>query len=385
MNSKTFCAAPWMHLNTTPVGNLEPCCVWKANPGDKKYHYTEFDQWINSDMLKTVRKNLHEGVAIPECHDCYVLEQANSSSLRLRYNAVFANYKNYNEFDTVNWTASAADVVTLELKLGNLCDLKCVMCNGENSSQILSEYKLHKEKFDNLVAIDKPDITADFRWPLSEEFKDFLNKFKDNLRSVELTGGEPTLIPYVTDFLESIEHPEEVIISLVTNANGYNKKMFDVLTKFRLVNIAISLEGIKADNEMIRFNSSWPNIVENIARYQAMPNVSIVINHVLQAFSVKTLIPLIQWCESTQLRLSLTVLDYPRYLRINSVPLPRIEQFKKELNLIKSTVVLYNPSIINIVLDILASYKYEPASAIGRTEYTILLDDLRKTKLSSII
>jgi len=384
MNTKTFCAAPWMHLNTTPVGNLEPCCIWKANPNDKKYHYTEFDQWINSAMLKTVRKNLHEGTAVPECRNCYLLEQANGSSMRLRYNTVFANYKNYNEFDTVNWTANAADFVALELKLGNLCDLKCVMCSGENSSQIMTEYKQHKEKFDKLVAYYKPDTAADFSWPLSDEFKHFLGKFKNNLKSVELTGGEPTLIPYVVDFLESINNPEQVVISLVTNANGYNKKMFDVLTKFKFVNIAISLEGIGKDNDMIRFNSNWQNINENILRYKSMSKVDLMINHVLQAFSVKTLIPLIQWCESTQLRLSLTVLDGPWHLRFHSVPPERIEQFRTELNLIKSTVV-FNPSIIDIILDILASYKYDPASALCRTEHTIFLDDLRKTKLSSII
>jgi organic radical activating enzyme len=384
MNSKTFCAAPWMHLNTTPTGNLEPCCIWKAAPEDKKYHFTEFDQWINSDMLTTVRKNLHNGVAIPECHNCYVLDQANGSSMRSRYNEVFANYKNYNELDTVDWHANSGDFVALELKLGNLCDLKCVMCTGENSSQILAEYKLHKEKFDNLVAYYKPDITADFSWPLSEEFKEFLNKFKDNLRSVELTGGEPTLIPYVADFLESIEHPEEVVISLVTNANGYNKKMFDVLTKFKLVNIAISLEGIEADNEMIRFNSSWSNIVENIARYQAMPNVRIVINHVLQAFSVKTFTPLIRWCERTKLRLSLTVLDGPWHLRLDSVPPEKIEQFKSELKLIQPAIQ-FNPTIVGNTLGVLEKHNYNPESAKRRKEHVIFLDILRKTKLSSII
>ena len=384
MNSKTFCAAPWMHLNTTPVGNLEPCCIWKARPEDKKYHFTEFDQWINSDMLKTVRKNLHNGVPIPECHNCYVLDRANSSSMRQRYNEVFVNYKDYSEFDTVNWTARAEDFVALELKLGNLCDLKCVMCTGENSSQIMTEYKQHKEKFDKLVAYFKPDTTADFSWPLSEEFKQFLSKFKGDLRSVELTGGEPTVIPYVVDFLESIEHPEEVVVSLVTNANGYNKKMFEVLKKFKLVNISISLEGIGQENEMIRFNSSWQAINDNILRYMDMPNVRIVINHVLQAFSVATLITLIKWCDMMQLRLSLTVLDGPWHLRLDSVPPERIEQFKTELNQLKSEIV-HNPTIIDNTLAVLELHNYNPDSRKRRNEHIIFLDNLRNTKLSSII
>jgi hypothetical protein len=193
-------------------------------------------------------------------------------------------------------------------------------------------------------------------------------------------------VPYVVEFLESIEHPENLVdLVLVTNANSYNKRMFDVLTRFKMVNVTISLEGVDQLNEMIRFNSSWKQINENIMRYKAMSNVFISINHVLQAFSVKTFVPLLHWCESMQLRLGLTVLDGPHYLRLNSVLPPVIEQFKLDLIEAKSTVVL-NQHIIDSILKLINdTYQFDVYSLTKRKKYTILLDDLRKTKLSSII
>jgi molybdenum cofactor biosynthesis enzyme MoaA len=246
---------------------------------------------------------------------------------------------------------------------------------------------LHKEKFDNLDTEKtyRPDLTADFSWPLSDEFRLFINRFKNNLKTVKFTGGEPTVVPYVAEFLENIEHPEDLEeVVIVTNANSYNKRMFDVLRRFKLVNITVSIDGIGNDNEMIRFNSNWKQINENIMRYKAMPNVIIKINHVLQAFSVKTLIPVVQWCESMQVPLALTVLDEPRKLRLNTVPIEGITAFKAELADFRTKIVL-NQHVVDGVIEYLDKYKFDAPGLKERKQYTILLDDLRKTKLSSII
>ena len=391
MRSKTFCVAPWRHLDISPTGHLQPCCVWSARD-DRQYHFTEFDEWINSDSMKAVRKNLQNGVAIPECRNCNILDNTGALSLRQLYieNSVKFGVPpvlNPMSVGKEHWTIKAEDLVVLDLQLGNLCDLKCAMCDGENSSQLLTEYKLHKEKFDNLdpEKTYRPNLSADFSWPSSDEFKQFINRFKHNLKSIKFTGGEPTVVPYVAEFLENIEHPEDLEeVVIVTNANSYNKRMFDVLSRFKLVNITISIDGIGDDNEMIRFNSNWKQINENIMRYKAMPNVLIKINHVLQAFSVKTLIPVLQWCESMALPLALTVLDEPRKLRLNTVPIERITAFKAELVDIGARIVL-NKHIIDGAVKHLDTYKFDASGSKERKQYTILLDDLRKTKLSSII
>jgi organic radical activating enzyme len=342
--------------------------------------------------MQAVRKNLHNGVAIPECHNCNILDNTSALSLRQRYIENSVKFSVPPVLDpmllgTENWTIKAEDIAVLDLKLGNLCDLKCVMCWGENSSQLLTEYKLHKEKFDNLEPDNtyRPNLSADFRWPLSNEFKLFINRFKNNLRTVKFTGGEPTVVPYVAEFLENIEHPEDLkTVEIITNANSYNKRMFDVLTRFKIVNITISIDGIGNDNEMIRFNSNWKQINENIMRYKAMPNVLVKINHVLQAFSVKTLIPVVQWCESMQLPMAITILDQPRKLRLNTIPIEGITAFKAELVAIRSKIVL-NQHVVDGVIKYLDTYKFDAPGLHDRKQYTILLDDLRKTKLSSII
>lgn len=387
MNSKTFCAATWTHLDITSTGTLQPCCVWNYSGSEaetESYYFTEFDQWLNSAKMKTIRKDLHNGQARKECNHCYKLDQSNITSQRVIYNAQFARYNDYSILDTETWTANPDELLSIDLKLGNLCDLKCVMCNGRNSSQIMTEYKLHKARFDEIEGTALRNADDNFKWPLSDEFKQFISRFKSNLKDIKMTGGEPTIIPYVIEFLESIEAPEEVTLNLVTNASSYNEKLFNVISKFKLVNIAISLEGIGEANELLRFNSEWAIIVENIARYNAMPNVCVTITHVIQAFSVATVIPLIKWCEEQGLRLALGVLNSPKNFRLDSVPLERIEQFIAELSQLENTITR-NRNAVESIIDIAKKCKYDPLLETSRKKYTILLDDLRKTKLSSII
>lgn len=387
MNSKTFCAATWTHLDVTSTGKLQPCCIWNYAGSEvetKSYYFTEFDQWLNSDEFKTIRKELHNGQPRKECNYCYKLDQSNIISQRVIYNTQFAKYKDSVILDTETWTVAQDELLSFDLKLGNLCDLKCVMCNGRNSSQIMTEYKLHKARFDEIEGTTLYNADDNFTWPLSDEFKQFISRFGTNLKDIKMTGGEPTIIPYVIEFLESIEAPEEVSLTLVTNASSFNDRLLNAISKFKIVSIAISLEGIGDANELLRFNSKWAIIVENLARYKSMPNVRITIMHTIQAFSVVTVIPLIKWCEEQGLQMTFGVLNAPKNLTLDSVPLARIEQFIAELNQIENTIIR-NRSAVESIIDIAKKCKYDPRLEANRKKYTILLDDLRKTKLSSII
>lgn len=368
--SSTYCAAIHHHINLTPKGYIEPCCVWMKDDRDQEFKFTELEKYKTSDQLKDYKQALDSGVKLPHCRLCWKQESMGQESQRKMYN---------------RWLTREDDKITsIEFKLGNLCDLKCVMCNGENSSQITTEYRMNQKKFDQLPVIGpatafiKPSPHSEFNWPESEEFKNFVDHIGNDLKEIILTGGEPTIIPYVVRLLDNITHPEKVRLTMITNANSVSSQLLEILKRFMHVNITISLEGIEEHNDQIRFNSDWDRVVENIQRYKEIPNVIIKINHVLQAFSVTTLIPLIEWTEKQGLELRFTPLFSPQHLALNSVPPERIKQFALELE--KSS----NPAA-RYALNELSNYVYNPKLEQARQAHVKLLDEVRKTTLSTLI
>jgi len=377
MNSKTFCVAPWIHTSVTPTGHLTPCCIWKEKP---THLYKDFDDWINTEEMRDLRKKLHNGEPVDSCRHCYAQEKYGRLSQRQVYNVEFSKFINLRKLNTTDWTVSADDVCTLDLKLGNLCNLKCVMCGGNASSQIMTEYVQHKEKFGKIKNYWVPDTELDFAWPLSEEFKSFLSKFQQNLKWIKFTGGEPTLIPYVFDFLSAVNNPQDITVCLYTNATTYNDKLFETLKKFKTVWLTASLEGIGQHNDLIRYKSEWTAVEENILTYQKLDNVRFVINHVLQSFSITTFIPLLEWCEQHQLKLIFTLLLGPVFLSLNSVDPDKIKQFQTELEN-RRNHIKFNSDVIPGVLKVLEDHRFDPALQKERLEYLGTLDAVRNTTL----
>jgi MoaA/NifB/PqqE/SkfB family radical SAM enzyme len=377
MNSKSFCIAPWVHTCVRSDGYLTPCCVWRG-PGEFKY--SNFDQWVNSDKMKNVRQSLHSGEKISECSYCWGAEKIGQKSLRQIYNSEFSKYFDFKKINP-DWIADDT-IVTLDFKLGNVCNLKCVMCDGKSSSQLMSEYKGNKEQFNLLSFFKKPSTEIDFKWPLTESFKTFLDQFKNQARWVKFTGGEPTLIPYVIDLLDELSNPELITVSLTTNATSINTKLLSSLSKFNTVWISASIEGIKEHNDQIRYLSTWSEVEQNILLLKNLKNVYFNINYVLQCFSVKTLIPVLRWCEQHSLTLENQMLSTPDYLKIDSVDPDIVEDFQQELQQLNLQT---NQMVVDQILEHLKDYKFNPELKKQRLQYLSTLDNIRGTQLTELI
>jgi len=376
MNSKTFCLAPWVNTCVLPSGHLTPCCVWQETSDAT---FKDFDTWHNSDYLKNIRKRMYQGEKISACATCWHDESIGKESLRQIYNQEWSKFS-VRDIINKNWHASHG-VCALDLKLGNLCNLKCVMCSPSSSSQLLSEYKTNTTKFNNLKYYAVNFLEKDFSWPLTDDFKDFLKKFQNQLRWIKFTGGEPTIIPHVLDVLDNL-NCDKVTVTLATNGTRLDQQFVDKIKKFQTVWLTVSLEGIQEHNDQIRFLSQWEEIEKNILSVYNLPNIYFSINHVLQCFSVNTFIPLLQWCEKYQIKLDVNVLSKPEYLSINAVGVNIIEKF---INQLKQTHVTTNHQVIPHVLGHLSNYSYRPDLEKQRHEYLQLLDSIRHTNTDNII
>ena len=80
MDKNTFCVAPWYGLYVDSDKTITPCCKIKNN---RKYDYTQLEEYFNSKELNKLREDLLGGVKNEACSRCWKDEEAGGDSLRL--------------------------------------------------------------------------------------------------------------------------------------------------------------------------------------------------------------------------------------------------------------------------------------------------------------
>jgi MoaA/NifB/PqqE/SkfB family radical SAM enzyme len=151
-----------------------------------------------------------------------------------------------------------------DLKLSNVCNLKCRMCGPQTSSLILKENKKFRRGY-----------FPDEKYWLSNKILSTENEkiFFDNLHRVielEFTGGEPFFSKENKDLITKIgnsEHSKNIKILITTNGMIYDKARLDILKKFKRVSFTISVDDIGPRLEYARKGAKWNLIQENIYKF----------------------------------------------------------------------------------------------------------------------
>ena len=138
----SFCVLPWIHLNLSPDGAASLCCHSPAamNEGEHRLNaqtYTLREIW-ESNALKDVRRRMAGGERIAQCGTCWHNERFSGTSFRAESNKRWldGNPALRAAIESAENWAAPGDPLYLDLRLGNLCNLKCTICKPLYSSQI---------------------------------------------------------------------------------------------------------------------------------------------------------------------------------------------------------------------------------------------------------
>lgn len=377
MDSRTFCAAPWLHIFIGGKGQLAPCCGWDVK--ELTGHFTNIVEFYNGDRMREMRRELHNGVQVRECHNCWQEEADGKQSMRQVYTKDLLKYNDLRNLDTDTWEADLP--ISLDLELNNLCNLKCVMCTPEYSTSIGTEFRLNRDSYGKLEFYATPTTEGLVDWTRDPGYQDFVDTYKTRVRSLRFAGGEPSIIPYVQEFLDCVPDPKNVNIEITTNAYKINQKFLDAIAKFNYAYIIISLEGTGIDNDQIRYGGKFDEIQANIRRFKQLSNADLTINYVFQCFSIRTFIPLLEWCEVNDMRLDAwSIFGSHPYLDFNSVPPEQVEIFSEQLNKITTEK---NPTALEAAKHKVARYSYDPKLNQQMMAYLKTLDQIRGTQLTA--
>lgn len=367
-NSKTFCMHPFTGLATREDGGIQVCC--RSHPIGFIQDNTLEEIWNNENMCR-IRKQVLNGERPPECEPCFSLEDQGVESLRQRHIAGVipeARINLYpNALDKLNEDYTMPfDIPTIEIKLNNLCNLKCRMCHPMDSTS-WNDWLAVEDFY-----IKENNIMVDLINKHNLKIKPHLDKFEDNpnwwdsfekllpyFRRVEFAGGEPLMDPQhyrILDMLSTYGHQIEIKYATnLTMLGKSNRTVWEYWPKFKSVAVNVSIDGIGDSYEYIRGNASWSELVNNIRLIQSIPNVSRIVGAVaVQVSNVMILDKMIEcFLEDLGIIFYTNMVKYPNVLSIQTLPEPlrelaytRLEEVKIKMREFKS--LKNNPKLMQI-------------------------------------
>ena len=324
IKKETFCVAPWFSLFLDSKGRLAPCCKFK----DPQERYNKVSEYFYSDKISKLRKDLMEGIKNPGCEACWRDEENSGDSLRLMSNRNIPFHSKINIHEQIK-NPKLSNVKSFELTLGNLCNLKCVMCHPRCSSQLLAEVNVNEQLKNRYKPQDYDQ--EKFNWPKNTEFVEWCDRYLPQAVHLKFTGGEPFLIPWIYDLIKKIpdEQKQKCVLHFNTNLTIINDKIFAEFKKFKQVWISVSVEGIHDTFDYVRYGHSWKLLVENLRKITSMEieNLNIKINHVIQTPSYHSILQMTNFFDDMNLEINPILATFPAHYHISALSKESKQEF----------------------------------------------------------
>ena len=305
VNADTFCPLLWGHLEVRHNGDVYPCCVSKELIGNGNDN--TLTELYHSDQMNRIRKELLSGVQSKGCEKCWRHEAEGLQSNRQWH-------LGKNSHDFYNSWHDTLKVRSLDLKPGNVCNFKCRVCNPTSSSLIAEEYRQSQRK----KGISIPVVSD--RWDGYNEFMwQELDKLLPTIENLDFYGGEPFLLKELKAFLQTAVatgEAEHIRLHFNTNGSIFPADLVDTLSKFKEVDICLSIDNIGSRFELER-GGKWADVEANILKFKSMDSWQVSIFPTVNIQNIYYLDELIGWADSHNITYTLNFLDDPEYLSID--------------------------------------------------------------------
>jgi MoaA/NifB/PqqE/SkfB family radical SAM enzyme len=297
---------PWVSLETSPVGTVRPCCLAEEEIVDDQgakfdLNTARFAGIQNSAYMQDLRQQFLDAKQPQTCRKCWREERAGRTSKRMH---TLDRLKHM--LPDQAWTVDAKPLMFLDLKLGNICNLKCRICGSWSSSTFATEELQFLEPGEDRKQNHHYQMLRQGAWPRENPtFWNEIDQVSDQIRYIEFTGGEPFMIREHFDMLQGlidrgIAHNIEIHYN--TNGTQYPENAEDIWQYFKHVEIAVSIDDVGARFEYQRSNAVWSEVCANIERFRNMRernfNMTIQVCCTVNVFNVLYLEDVATWINS---------------------------------------------------------------------------------------
>ena len=199
--------------------------------------FATLEEMDSSLWLRNVKLSMHKGLWPKWCERCKQTENENNTSIRL--NAI--------NFDKLQ---SKQDYLVVGGVLDNVCNSACLTCN-ENHSTLIGGLK---SKTYTIV-----DNSSKF-WDLP----------LDRVVHLDINGGEPSHSKNYKHILANL--PSNIkSVRLNTNCSTVLEELIPLTKRGVQITVTVSLDGIGAVHDFVRWPITWDKFYANLQRYMEMP------------------------------------------------------------------------------------------------------------------
>lgn len=314
---KFFCPLPWVHQATYTDGSHLLCCVAQNNSNLNVKNST-FSQTFHSDFWNRARQEMLLGRVPSSCERCKVEEDNGYKSHRLIEQEVWERRLGKDVIlgmiDQTDWEGGTTfQPLSLDLRIGNTCNLACVMCRPQDSIKWFAlSQKMYGLSTRALIQNDlqyKSQIKmSDFQWDEDSKIWDELESLvKNGVQEIIIGGGEPMLLSHHFKFLNFCVTQglaPKIHLRYHTNLTLFKKEFLGLWENFKEVEFFVSLDGIESVNSYVRFPAKWSDIKDNLIYLDSLPlpNIKIMLLHSAHFLNTFYLPDFYSWIESMEFK-----------------------------------------------------------------------------------
>ena len=378
MKSDTFCILPWMHLATNSSGNLRVCCnstpgknlIIKDNGSPYKLYKDDLLEAWNSPVYKKIRQEFLNGEKPDMCERCFREEAVGIESARQFFNSKWKEDLQYED-------AAPFNIKYIDLRLGNLCNLKCRMCNPFASNQWIKEWSLINEA----LTTDEVSRLKKMGWPEYQKTWENIIPLIHSVEEIYLTGGEPTIIKEqhkILDYCIENKIAKNIKLKYNTNLTNIPEHLINKWKQFKVVQLNCSIDAIGDLDRYIRYPSDWKTIEKNFTDLNNLDNVNTEIHCTVQMYNILRIQELIEWVLLKKCKIYFNILNHPDWLNIRVLP---VDLKKVVVNNLK--IYYYVPKVKGIIDYMLVEDWIDKLEDF--CSYTKKLDHSRNESLENLI
>lgn len=263
-----FCAMPFIHMAIEATGDIRPCCMGKPLEGMSIIGSTVAEQFrspIREEFVEKFRNNSKPA----ECSACW-----KDPFIRAKFSTSPGALSSTINF--MNTGSIEKELIWLEIKPGNRCNLKCRICGVHNSSAWAKDANsLRNFKFGENVPFKESEafqVTQAGEWIEDENFWTQLSGF-ESIEFLHFMGGEPFMVPEHFQMLEhlvAMPHLDTSRITLAYNTNGTyfpSEENLELYKNFKKVHMSLSIDDFGPRFEYQRKLAEWDQVKENLRKF----------------------------------------------------------------------------------------------------------------------
>jgi sulfatase maturation enzyme AslB (radical SAM superfamily) len=352
--SPTYCKLSHVSLAIQNEGDI---CVCNKNTQsfedgkqNKLYlHESGLKKMWASPTRKLLQAGLDNGRRLASCQACWNDEDAGVRSVRQRFNQELKDLESIKTQPRI-----------LIIKPSNTCNMACRMCQPSTSTSLYQDFYQRDIELKDFVGLFS-EYTKQFetiRLGLGKNNLSVWDTFEEwlpNLHFLDIYGGEPMLAPAMWSRMVACADNNlvsDVSIQFHTNGTIWNQSYVDTLSKFKHVQIAISIdshipEQLSYIRHLVDVDKLYLNLKKYIELSKQYSNISVNICFTLSIYNIWYADEIYAGLSEFNLPISINPVYGPKQYDIRHLPIPVKNQIIKKLEKDKKPNLLKLVKILN--------------------------------------